>query len=314
MDGHSARSIDRALMGVIALACVALLAVTFAGRAQARTITAGAKASPAATKTKPPVTPGSNYLALGDSVTFGYAEPNSIPTPDYTNASNFTGFPEDVASDLGINVGNAACPGETSSSLINDTLQSNGCETQPGGSPGYRAAYPLHVTYGGSQLKFAVKYLKTTPDVTLVSLMIGANDYFLCQETTSDQCANPMEQDEVLGTIKHNLKKILSTIRMHFHGQLVLVDYYSPTSAQDGLTEVLNTFENRVAAQYHVQIADGFGAFQAAEQSAGAPDDPCTAGLLTMLSGGGCGIHPSPDGQSVMAQAVEQVVQTSTQP
>jgi lysophospholipase L1-like esterase len=312
MDGHPpARSVHRALMSVVALACVALLAATFAGHAQARTVTAGAKASPTSKGSKPPVTAGSNYLALGDSVTFGYVEPNSIPTPDYTDASNFTGFPEVIASDLSINDANAACPGETSSSLINDTAQSNGCETEPNGSPGYRAAYPLHVTYGGSQLKYAVKYLKTTPDVTLVSLMIGANDYFLCQETTADQCQSPAEQDEVLGTIKHNLKKILSTIRGLYHGQLVLVDYYSPSSAQDGLTEVLNTFENRVAAQYNVQLADGFDAFQNAETSAGSPDDPCTAGLLTVLSPSGCGIHPSQDGQQVLAQAVEQVVTTA---
>lgn len=312
MDGHPARSVHRALMSLLALACVALLATTFAGRAQARTVTAGARASSASTNPKPPVTPGSNYLALGDSVTFGYQEPNAVPAPDYTDASNFTGFPEVVASDFGVNDANAACPGETSSSLVNDTLQSNGCETQPNGSPGYRAAYPLHVSYANSQLKYAVKYLKTTPDVTLVSLMVGANDYFLCQETTTDQCQAASEQDVVLGTIKHNLKKILSTIRGLYHGQLVLVDYYAPSSAQDGLVEVLNAFENRVAAQYHVQIADGFGAYQAAEASAGTPDDPCAAGLLTVLSSGGCGIHPSANGQTVVAQAVEQVVHTSS--
>jgi lysophospholipase L1-like esterase len=312
MNGHPARSVHRALMGFIALACVALLAATLTGRAQARTVTAGTYTSSASSKPKPPVTQGSNYLALGDSVTFGYEEPNSVPTPDYTTASNFTGFPEVVASDLGINDANAACPGETSSSFIDDTAQSNGCETEPNGSPGYRAAYPLHVTYGGSQLKYAVKYLEKTPDVTLVSLMIGANDYFLCQETTQDECQSAAEQDEVLGTIKHNLKKILSTIRMHYGGQLVLVDYYSPSSAEDGLTEVLNTYENRVAARYNVEIADGYDAFMTAESSAGDPDDPCSAGLLTELSGGGCGIHPSHAGQTVLAQAVEQVVQTSS--
>jgi lysophospholipase L1-like esterase len=312
MNGHPVRSVHRAKLSVVALACVALLAAMFVGRAQARTVTAGVYASPASSKPRPPVTPGSNYLALGDSVTFGYAEPNSVPTPDYTDASNFTGFPEVIASDLGVSDANAACPGETSSSFINDTAQSNGCETEPDGSPGYRAAYPLHVSYSGSQLKYATKYLKTTPDVTLVSLMIGANDYFLCQETTQDECQSAAEQDEVLGAIKHNLKKILSTIRMHYGGQLVLVDYYSPSSAQDGLTEVLNAFENRVAAQYHVQIADAYDAFMTAESSAGDPDDPCSAGLLTELSGGGCGIHPSHAGQTVLAQAVEQVVQTSS--
>ena len=311
MVGHPARSVYRAVLSLVALVCVALLAATMAGRAQARTVTAGAKASSASSKPKPPVTAGSNYLALGDSVTFGYQEPNSIPAPDYSDAANMVGFPEDIASDLGVNVANAACPGETSSSFVNDTAQSNGCETQPTGTPGYRAAYPLHVSYTGSQLKYAVKYLKTTPNVTLVSLMIGANDYFLCQETTADQCQSATETDAVFATLKHNLKKILSTIRRYYHGQLVLVDYYAPSSALDGLSEVSDAFENRVAAPYHVEIADGFDAFQQAEMAAGSPDDPCTAGLLTELMGGGCGIHPSLDGQTVLAQTVEGVIQTA---
>jgi lysophospholipase L1-like esterase len=289
---------------------VALLAAAFAGRAQARTITRGASASHVSANTSP-VTPGSNYLALGDSVTFGYAEPDSIPTPNYSDPSSMVGFPEDIASDLSINAANLACPGETSSSLINDTAQSNGCETQPGGGPGYRAAYPLHVSYAGSQLTHAIRYLKTTPDVRLVSLMIGANDYFLCQETTPDQCQSGSEQDAVFATLKHNLKEILSRIRRVYHGQIVLVDYYSPSSAMDGFTEVSDGFENKVVRSYGVKIADGFGAYQAAEASAGSPDDPCSAGLLTVLSGGGCGIHPSQEGQSVLAQAVEKVVKTA---
>lgn len=313
MDGHSARSIHRALMSLVALASVALVAAMFASGAQARTVAATQNASPTSTLPKPPITPGSNYLALGDSVTFGYVEPNSVPTPDYSNASNFVGFPEDLASDLSINVANAACPGETSSSLINDTLQSNGCETQPGGGPGYRAAYPLHVSYAASQLRYGLKYLKTTPDVRLVSLMIGANDYFLCQETTPDQCQSASEQDAVFATLKHNLKDILSHIRRYYHGQLVVVDYYAPSSALDGLTEVSDAFENRVVAPYHVEIADGFGAFQQAEAAAGTPDDPCAAGLLTVLSSGGCGIHPSAAGQTVLTQAIEKVVQTAPQ-
>jgi len=37
----------------------------------------------------PPITAGSRYLALGDSVTFGYQEPQVIPAPDYSNAASF---------------------------------------------------------------------------------------------------------------------------------------------------------------------------------------------------------------------------------
>ena len=36
--------------------------------------------------------------------------------------------------------------------------------------------FPLHVKYSGSQLDYAVSYLKTHKKVRLVSLMVGAND------------------------------------------------------------------------------------------------------------------------------------------
>ena len=146
-----------------------------------------------------------------------------------------------------------------------------------------------------------------------MSLMIGANDYFLCQEETPDQCRSESEQDALLATLKHNLTKMLGSIRQIYHGQLVLVDSYSPSPSLDGLTEVSDAFENRVAARYHVQVADGYGAFQQAEATAGTPDDPCAAGLLTVLSSGGCGIHPSPNGQAMLAHALEHVVQTAPQ-
>ena len=60
----------------------------------------------------------SDYLALGDSVTFGYREAANLPTPDYSDAASFVGYPEDVGAALGLDVANAACPGETSTSLV----------------------------------------------------------------------------------------------------------------------------------------------------------------------------------------------------
>src|SRR5947208_20683 len=77
---------------------------------------------------RPPVTPGSGYLALGDSVTFGYQEPQVVPAPNYQDAASFTGYPEQLGPQLKLNVANAACPGETSTSLINPKAKSNGCE------------------------------------------------------------------------------------------------------------------------------------------------------------------------------------------
>ncbi len=255
---------------------------------------------------KPP--PASDYLALGDSVTFGYREQANLPTPDYSDAASFVGYPEDVGAALGLNVANAACPGETSTSLVEPNVLSNGCENSPGG-PGYRTGSPLHVSYSGTQLQYALHYLRTHPHTGLVTLMIGANDGFLCQQTTRDECVT--ELPDVLKQISSNVAHTLRAIRQdaRYHRQVVIVNYYSLdySNALDTAGSVaLNQVVDVAARPFDVQIADGFSAFQnAARQSSG---QTCQAGLLTQLTTGGCGIHPSLAGQALLAQAVEEAM------
>ncbi len=256
-----------------------------------------------------PVTAGSDYLALGDSVTFGYREGTNLPTPVYSDAPSFVGYPQDVATDLGLKVANASCPGETSSSLITKGVQSNGCENSPGGGPGYRSAYPLHVKYSGTQLQYAVAYLRTHRTTRLVTLMIGANDAFLCQETTSDGCAK--ELATVLKQLGTNVGDILRSIRTTagYKGQIVIVNYYAldyANSTDTAGSEALNSTVDAAAKPFGVQIADGYGALKAAAAQAGG--NSCTAGLLTELTGGGCGVHPSLAGQALLAEAVEAAI------
>jgi len=247
-----------------------------------------------------------DYLALGDSVTFGYREPTTSPTPNYLDASSFVGYPEEIGAALGLKVANAACPGETSTSLVEADVQSNGCENSPGGGPGYRTAYPLHVSYSGTQLQYAVQYLRSDPRTRMVTLMIGANDGFLCQETTADHCAS--ELPDVLKQLAANVVVILTAIRQeaHYRGQVIIVNYYSldyANAIDSGQSQLLNQTVDTAAAPFNVQIADGYGAFEAAAVQSGG--NACTAGLLTQLSGGGCGVHPSVAGQAVLALAVE---------
>jgi lysophospholipase L1-like esterase len=312
MHHQLARPFRRVFTSVTALACVSLLAATFATGAQAAKNVTGKTATSTASMTVTPSTPitrGSGYLALGDSVSFGYMEPTVIPAPDYTSASTFVGFPEVIASDLHLKLANAACPGETSSSLINDKAQSFGCETSPSPtSPAYRATFPLHVKYSGSQLSYAVKYLKANPGVRLVTLMVGANDYFLCEATTADQCQSPIEQAGVIGTVEKNVKKIVTALRekAHYNGQLVLVDYYSTSSALAASTDELDHFINEGGRGFHVRIANAFNSFAGASVHSG--DSACTAGLLTQLSTGGCGVHPSVAGQTLLASTVMRQV------
>jgi lysophospholipase L1-like esterase len=258
-----------------------------------------------------PVTRGSQYLALGDSVNFGYMEPQVVPPPDYSTASSLVGYPELVGSALHLQVANASCPGETSASLVNSSAPSNGCENRPTPGVNYRQNFPLHVKYKGSQLAYAVSYLKTHHKVRLVSLMIGANDFFRCQETTADQCQSFPEQAQVAGAITSNIATILKAVRnqAHYNGQIVVLDYYSLSYANPVIahqSQLLNGVENAAAKSFHVEYADGFGAFEAASGRSGS--DPCKAGLLTQLSTGGCGVHPSYSGQAVLANAVEKAI------
>lgn len=255
----------------------------------------------------PPVVRGSTYLALGDSLTFGHVEPTVVPAPNYSDPSSFVGYPEIVGRLLRLKVVNAACPGETSPSLINSSALSNTCNATPTGTNGYRTLYPLHVSYSGSQLSFAVKYLKKHRNVRLVSLMIGANDFFLCEKMTTDSCLSPSEYQPVSTTLSGNVRTILSTIRKkaRYRGQIVLVNYYSLNYASPPLNNVIvagNAALDTAAKPYNVRIADGYGIFQSATSIFGG--NPCTAGLLTKLSTGGCGVHATVAGQGLLAQAV----------
>lgn len=261
-----------------------------------------------------PITKGSTYLALGDSVTFGFEEQQVVPAPNYGDASSFAAYPELLGQELHLNVVNAACPGETSSSLVDATAQSNGCENTPGkGNVGYRTMFPLHASYSGSQLAFAVSYLKKHKTVRLVSLMIGANDFFVCQETTADKCTGLAEQGAVISTVEQNVKTILSAVRAqaHYKGQIAIVNYYALNYADAtaaAQSQLLNSSVDGAARPFHVEFADGFGELQTAAAHSGG--NSCTAGLLTQLTGATtpCGIHPSYAGQSLLAQALEKAI------
>lgn len=278
-------------------------------------VTSCALAGSAAAKPKPrnlPVVPGSQYLALGDSVTFGYMEAQVTPAPNYHDAASFPGYPEQLGAALHLRVANAACPGETSSSLVNVNGPSNGCENNPAHtSANYRTFYPLHVSYRGSQLAYAVSYLKSHHDVRLVSLMIGANDFFVCEETTSDSCASTSERSAVSRTVTKNVHTILSAIRSraHYRGQILIVNYYSldyASGATNAESQLLNRAQDAAARRFGVKIADGYGEFERAALHSGS--NTCTAGLLTQLGGGSCGVHPSYAGQALLAQAVAKAI------
>jgi lysophospholipase L1-like esterase len=231
-------------------------------------------------------------------VAFGYRPSQVTPLEEYLNPRNFTGYPTDVARALGLTVVNASCPGETTGSMINTAAPSNGCEN------GYRSLAPLHVDYTGSQLAFAARFLKQHQATRLVTIDIGANDLFRCQDTTRDHCTGA-DFGQALAHVKANLDTILATIREHYSKDLVVLTYYALNYGDAGQTEQLNAVLAVQARRYDARVASGFAAFAPAAARAGG--NTCPTGLLIKLPDGSCNVHPTANGQALLAKAVEAV-------
>jgi lysophospholipase L1-like esterase len=247
------------------------------------------------------------YLALGDSVAFGYVPPAAVPAPKYLDAHSFVGYPEYLAQQLNERVSNASCPGETTASMLAAGAPSNGCENSPGSPVGYRTLYRLHVQYQGTQMDYALHYLAAHNHTRLVTIDIGANDAFLCQETTPDHCSSPAELIGVANAIAANLRTIFHELRdvAGYRGPIVVLTYYSLSYSdpvQVAATQFLDSVIAGAATLNSGIVADGFAAFQG--PSAAFAGDPCAAGLLIKLPNGTCNIHPSPVGHRLLAAAI----------
>lgn len=249
------------------------------------------------------------YLALGDSVVFGYIAGDGFA---YVNPSNFVGYPAYAGRDLRLDSVNAACPGEASGGFrfVAPGGNDNGCRP-------YRANFPLHVAYSGTQLSFATRYLRGHRDTSLVTLGLGANDAFILQRT----CPNQACLLAGLAVMSANIDAILGALRATgYDGVLEVVNYYSldyADPAQVGLTALLNKYVTASAKAHHAVIADAFTAFQAA--AARALEHTCAAGLLnaspnlpTPPALPTCDVHPSQSGQQLLAHTVEAAYGAAT--
>lgn len=256
---------------------------------------------------------GHSYLALGDSVPFGYS-----PLVDPHFADNFVGYPEIVARRLNIEDVNAACPGEATAGFLSLSGTDNGCRA-------FRFVFnlPLHVKYSGTQMDFALAYLRSHHNTRLVTLMLGANDAFVFEVEHPD-CVPPSAPpppscipllNALFATINANLNTILSEIRSTgYTGLIVAVTYYSLNYADPFVvagTEALNAQMIEAANAHGALIASGFDAWQAATPlTPPVNGDPCLAGLLIPV-GSGCNIHPSPLGRDLLAGAVINAIAAS---
>lgn len=237
------------------------------------------------------------YLALGDSVPFGFNP--LVTTP--RDADAYVGYPEDLASLVDVGVRNATCPGETSGSLISTSAPDNGCEA-------FRSVGDLHVNYKGSQLDYALAFLRAHQHTSLVTMTIGANDFFLLQKA----CNNNVLCIEaglggVLASLQANLAAIYQQIRATgYQGTIVALTYYTTNYTDPVGVFVISSIDAVLKGTTLAaggRVADGFGAF-AAIAFARAGGDTCAAGLLIVKADGTCDVHPSAFGAEVLAQAV----------
>jgi hypothetical protein len=244
-----------------------------------------------------------DYLALGDSVAFGYS-----PLLNHAIAANFIGYPDTADATLKETLTNASCPGETSGHFIDLTASDNGCGP-------YRHAFPLHVTYTGTQLAFADGFLQAHPQTLVISINIGANDLFVlirsCGGSTTPAQISCIQAGlpAMLQTLGANLDIIYGHIRNTdgYHHKLVGLTYYSLNYGDPVGTQITAAVNQVVADHTRAWggiVADGFGAFAAASASFGG--DTCAAGLRIVLAASplNCDVHPTPAGRDLLAQAI----------
>jgi lysophospholipase L1-like esterase len=216
---------------------------------------------------------GPRYLALGDSVTFGFIAQAGF---EYVNADNFIGFPAYAGRRAKLDVINAACPGETTGSFLSFAAPDDGCRQ-------FRTAgAQLHVSYSSTQLDFALAFLKSHPSTRLITVGLGANDVLLLRAVCQD---NPVcietNLPAVLAGVTANMETILTDLRATgFTGTIIVVNYYSVDYSdpiETALTSALNDALAAAAAQAGGAVADVFTAFQTATvPAAGKTSSPAT--------------------------------------
>ena len=242
------------------------------------------------------------YLALGDSVPFGFN-----PLADASDADNFIGYPEIVAKRLDIEHANASCPGEATGGFLSLAGTDNVCFP-------YRFYFnnPLHVDYSSAQIDFATAYLKSNPGTRLVTLTLGANDYFRylkdCAVKPQPFGTCPLGVNGVFGVMYSNLNKIFAAIRATgYSGLIVAVTYYALDYSNTAGTIGLNSPMVAAATAHGALVASGLDAW-AAKAHGGSS---CTAGLLIRLPDGTCDVHPSPLGRNLLAAKVMSTIAAS---
>ncbi|WIG60798.1 MAG: hypothetical protein OJF49_003546 [Ktedonobacterales bacterium] len=234
------------------------------------------------------------YLALGDSLTFGYQ-------PDF----NFTsGFADDVFGDIqktGVtDLINYACAGDSTTTMIE------------GGCP-VRLIH--HDAYTGAQLDATLSFMRShRGQINPVTLDIGSNDVLkdfdlaTCQPTSTVNADLDTMDANLTHTIFPQLLDALASPTGAQTGNLFLLNYYNPfAKACPGsapFIHILNDHLAADAAQFRVPVVDIYSAFGGDNHTA---DTICTYTWICNAAVGN-DFHPTTQGYRLMADTVERAL------
>jgi lysophospholipase L1-like esterase len=192
-----------------------------------------------------PVTTRADYLALGDSVAYGY-QPNFDVTHGYVEML----FAR-LQSQGSKRMVNMACPSETSTSMLH-----GGC----------RFALFAKTPYLGPQIDGAVAFIRANPGrVGPVTLTIGANDVL---SDLGQNCAEHAQAFSAhLAQFDRNLDEILTRLAsaLGSAGDVLVTTYYNPFQDAcpntDRFLRELNSHISAVAFRRGARVVDVSSAF-----------------------------------------------------
>lgn len=273
--------------------------------------------------------PGKTYLAVGDSLAYGYHQAQfqqELKEHGFVNPANFNdGYVDDFAKALKLlnpklKVVNDGCPGETTETFIKGSgVGPEFCAGGPTGTPFPKAF--LHHAYPGTQLEDALAVAKEA-GTGAITLDIGANDIlqFLshtCGFPATFSCSEAEVEAEI-GHVVTNIGFILSQLRAAAPtAKIVFVSQYnpyptvlSPEGRGDATVEALNGAIKSVAAGFGVKFANTAKVINFSGTHGGPEvgDIPTVCAFTAMCPGGTfnpaspeADIHPTKAGYAAMA-------------
>ena len=241
--------------------------------------------------------PGRYYLALGDSLAFGYQQARfNANAPSEPPTSFNTGYVDDFATLLtgvrsSVQTVNDSCPGETSSTFLS------------GGCPYSAAGFTLHTSYSGSQMDAALSFLRARPgQVNPITLDIGSNDFnpLISACGLNGTACLAQGAPAILAQYSANLSRILADLRSAAPtSEIIVMEYYDPYAPVQPLSIQIVQQQNAIiaslAAAYRARVADTFTPFNL---TAPEPQTLCTLSLICSQGD----IHASDAGYAVIAQ------------